>query len=258
MFEWLEAEISQIKTAKFHVFERAKLDDKTLSLTLPPSLLFFLMKFGSARLYREGSSYLVSVHSPPEVITWKDGERLVYFGFSSKYGRAYFRNSQLATGVEVPVFEYDPDDPGTVLQQGASNFSEWLALRCADARDMYSRKQWAEIERGPKPFTRSEKAIVEARRLFKWSVVGISESGDIRFRVRNESELTLPYLSIGVRAKDGSLSGGLWLPVGEIAPHQEKVIEKEAYKKLIDPQHLEFFEKPDPDPEDRERYWEFR
>ena len=83
-------------------------------------------------------------------------------------------------------------------------------------------------------------------------------TGALRFRVENASEMMLPYLSVGIRSKDGRIEGGVWLPTLHLAPGENAVIEKGCYRGLIEPGNLEAFPLPDPTPEDRERYWEFR
>ena len=80
----------------------------------------------------------------------------------------------------------------------------------------------------------------------------------MRFEVTNGSHVRLPYLSIGIRSKDGRLIGGVWLPVSSIAPGETAIVEKDVYRDLVEPSAVEAYAKPDPDPEDRERYWEFR
>jgi hypothetical protein len=75
--------------------------------------------------------------------------------------------------------------------------------------------------------------------------------------------MILPYLSIGVCGKmrppnTGPLKGGAYLPVASIRPGETKVVEKGCYKEFIAPQDVEVFALPDPGPEDREQYWEFR
>ena len=49
-----------------------------------------------------------------------------------------------------------------------------------------------------------------------------------------------------------------WLPVAAVLPGQTAVIEKSSYLEWVDPQDVVAFEKPDPEPEDRDRYWEFK
>ena len=71
----------------------------------------------------------------------------------------------------------------------------------------------------------------------------------------NFSNRRLPFLSIGVRGPN--LIGGIWLPVSKIAPGETRVVEHDGYK-CTAPENQEAFALPDPWPEDRERYWEFK
>jgi hypothetical protein len=75
--------------------------------------------------------------------------------------------------------------------------------------------------------------------------------------------MVLPYLTVGVRGKlrppkEGPLTGGVYLPVDSIYPEQTGRVAFDCYKKYVDPKDVEVFDEPDPGPEDRERYWEFR
>jgi hypothetical protein len=46
--------------------------------------------------------------------------------------------------------------------------------------------------------------------------------------------------------------------VGHIRPGGTAVVAKETYKDLIAPEEVEAYALPDPEPEERDRYWEFR
>src|SRR5690606_32005546 len=107
-----------------------------------------------------------------------------------------------------------------------SGFEEWLKSNCEASRKLFKKKQWQQIEKGPPPFTEREQAIVEARRKFRWRVAGIAANGDIKFAVHNGSDMVLPFLSIGIRGKNGEITGGVWLPVSTILPGETRVIEK--------------------------------
>jgi hypothetical protein len=54
------------------------------------------------------------------------------------------------------------------------------------------------------------------------------------------------------------LEGGVWLPDEHIGPGQTSVVVKDTYRDLIDPSDVEAYPLPDPEPEERSRYWEFR
>jgi hypothetical protein len=78
------------------------------------------------------------------------------------------------------------------------------------------------------------------------------------YEVTNGADRHLPFLSIGIRAKHGKLEGGVWLPIGHIAPGRTAVVAKDTYRGLLNPTDVEAFPLPDPEPEERARYWEFR
>jgi hypothetical protein len=110
-----------------------------------------------------------------------------------------------------------------------------------------------------------ELAILEARKHFRWRVVGVASNEDLQFEIHNGSTITLPYLSVGIRGTlrpqnrgPGPLHGGLFLAVSSILPGETKIVEYDCYKKYVIPETTEVFEVPEPGPEDRNQYWEFR
>lgn len=256
MYEWLEREIAEIQTRGFHVVDGShprRQDELREESVLPASYRAFVVRFGNAKLYRQGSGYTVGVRAEPEPAESIGGEPLRCIGHFDD-ARAYFREDLLVPGEEPPVFEWGSGG----LRLAADSFREWLESRCALARRRYGKKRWAEIVRGPKPFTDQERAIVDARRQFRWRFLGVGDTGGLRFEVQNASTRTLPYLSIGIRSKNGRISGGVWLPVSHVAPGTQAIVEKECYRNVAPPEELEPFALPDPGPEDRERYWEFK
>jgi hypothetical protein len=264
MFEWLRNEMARVNTAKFYIVDGSAPADlreaiEHSDVPIPPSYEAFVLQFGNAKLYRQGSVYLVQVFASLLDAESNEGETLLQFG-RTDMSLAYFKESLLIRGQESPVFEWYHEQG---LRQTAANFEEWLRVKCAAARGLFKKKEWEAIEKGPQPFSAQEKAIVEARKRFRWRVVGIALSGDLRFKVHNGSDLVLPFLSIGIRGKlrppkSGPLNGGIWLPVSSVLPGETQIIEKGCYKNLVDPKDVEAFAEPDPEPEDRDRYWEFK
>jgi hypothetical protein len=106
------------------------------------------------------------------------------------------------------------------------------------------------------PFSSHELRIIEARRLFQWRRVGVTATGEVEIEIHNASTMVLPYLSIGVRTP--RFDGGVWLDVAAIAPGSTRIVAKACYKELASSEDVELFAKPDPEPEDRDRYWEFK
>jgi hypothetical protein len=259
MFEWLNQELTEIRTKRFHVVDGPASNDfrdavLTSPLPAPPSYVEFVLQFGNAKLYRMTGLdlYWVRVFAAPRDVESRAGEPLLYIGGYDE-SCIYFREETLEAGREAPVFESSE----VRIRKAADSFEEWLVARAARARRRYKRKEWADVLRGPPPFTAEELAVVQARRQFAWRVVGVTQNGEIRYEVSNGSDRHLPYLSIGIRSRSGELEGGVWLPVAHIAPGQKAVVVNDTYRDLIEPSDVEAYPLPDPEPEERARYWEF-
>ena len=194
--------------------------------------------------------------APPQKVTEKTtGEILYLIGhYDSSY--VYFKESCLTSEAEAPVFE----GHNGKLVQLADGFQQWLIKRCKNARSKYKKQEWSKIVAGPQPFTDEENAILRARSLFRCRVAGTSPAGNFLFEVHNGSMRVLPFLSIGVEwEKEGDrFRGGMWLPIAHILPGQTAVVEHEVYRGMVDPHKVDVFVLPNPEPEDRDRYWEFK
>lgn len=258
MFEWLEEELSAIATPRFHIVDGPA--DTTLreavmgsSLPLPNAYREFVLKFGNAKLYRDGrhDSYRVGVFAGPREAVLDNGARIYHLGFHD--GASVYLKSPLDSA-DGPVYEFESGAEAEV----AKGFEEWLSASCGAARSGYGKGKWAEILRGPKPFTAEEMEIIEARRSMVWRVLGIHGDGDRMFEVTNTGRRVLEMLTLGVRSKDGRLNGAIGLSLGNIDPGQTALIHANCYKDLYPAHELEVFALPDPNPEDREYYWEFR
>ena len=138
----------------------------------------------------------------------------------------------------------------------AENFEEWLAASCARARKTYGKEKWAEILRGPEPFTPDEFEVIKTRQRIRWRVLGIDTDGNHIFEITNASNRTLPVLTVGLRSRDRHLNGAVRLKIGHIGPTQTGVLHVDCYKDLVSPHEIEAFALPDPRPEDRERFEE--
>jgi len=206
------------------------------------------------KLYRQDKLdlYHVTVFASMREVTTKAGETLLWFG-KNDLNRAHFKAALLSGEDESPVFEWI--GRGGYLRRTANGFEQWLEDCRRRARKKYSKRRWREILCGPEPFSEEESRIVQARRQYRWRRVGVADDGDVEFEVHNESDVTLPYLSIGIR---GAINGGAWLPVGHIRPGETRIVLKDCYKDVASPDEIEPFDLPDPIPEDRDRYWEFR
>ena len=256
MFEWLESEISAIKTPRFHKVDgraEGKLREAVLAsdLPLPPSYREFVLKFGNARLYRRAgnNSYQVGVFGGPRLSVLEDGARIYHVGFHDD-ATVYVKAESKST--EPPIFSF-VDGSET---QVAASFEEWLKASCASARRSYGKSKWADILRGPRPFTAQEKEIVDTRRRIQWRVLGIDSSGDHIIEVRNTSSRSLAVLTVGVRSKNGRLNGAVRLQIGHVRPGQSARLHVGCYKDLVPATEIEVFSLPEPHPEDREQFAE--
>ena len=229
MYEWLDEAMSQIKTRKFLLVDgpaSAELRQAVESsdFPLPPSYREFVLRFGNAKLYRNSSDYYVTVYAGPREATDAAGDAFLHIG-GTWTSRAFFKEDLLVSGQESPVFESYLHS----FRKTADGFEEWLIAKCKAARKRYKKKEWEAIEKGPPPFTDHEQNIVEARRQFRWRVIGVAPNEDLCFEIHNGSSMVLPYLSVGIRGKlrspnNGPLNGGASLPVWSIGPSETKVI----------------------------------
>jgi hypothetical protein len=255
-YSWLRQEVLDIKTKNFHVFEKS-LDDQSINQLedyeiLPPSYLEFICDFGAARLYRTSNYYKLGIQSHPKEKYLRDGEKLLEFGYFDE-DSVYFRYSELCSDSEAPVYKILDN----YLSKVANSFAAWIFESCVKARSLYKKREWQEILEGPSPFTSEELRIVEERRKFDWKIIGYDEN-DVVFCVKNKSSLSLPFLTLGVAAKDKSFEGAVRLETSSISPGHEQLIRRAVYKELMSPDKLDIYSLPDPIPEDRKRYWEFR
>jgi hypothetical protein len=256
MFEWLDQEIAAVKTPRFHLVNGpvdAKLQEAVLESELPlhNSYKEFVLKFGNAKLYRTSrNGYQIGVFAGPREATLNDGTRIYHLGFHDGASVYVKPGSSLA---ELPVFEFEAGSEERV----ADDFEEWLTASCTHARNSYGKQKWAEILRGPQPFTKEEQEILEARRRIKWRALGVDPVGKLIFEVTNTGSRVLPILTLGVRSKDKRLNGAVCLKIGHVDPGQTAVLHVDSYKGLKPPHELEAFALPDPQPEDREYYVEF-
>src|SRR5437773_63345 len=111
MFEWLEREISAVRTPRFHVVDGPadlKLSDAVISsnILLPSSYKAFVLKFGNAKLYRNSrnGSYRIGVFAGPRQARLDDGTLIYHLGWhdgASVYVKA------LSSPKDLPIFEFE-------------------------------------------------------------------------------------------------------------------------------------------------------
>ncbi|MBI1926545.1 hypothetical protein HYR99_20165 [Candidatus Poribacteria bacterium] len=257
-FKWLEKEISEVKTRKFFDVDGTASDDlrravESSNIPVPDSYKAFVLQFGNSKLYKQQAGYAVGVRAAPVEAISRDGEPLLCFGHYQDR-QAFFKVDLLKEGDESPVFESQQGG----LKMVADGFAQWLTMRCAAVRKAIGARRWGQIVGGPSPFTERETAIVEARRAYTWRIIGTDDNGDVLFEIYNGSKIVLPFFSVGIRHKKGGFSGTVWLPVSQIEPGSTAVVRHECYKRHIEQIDLEAYELPDPEPEDKLSYWEFK
>src|SRR6266481_1232513 len=205
MFEWLEREIIEVKTPRFHSITGpadAKLQDAIITsrMPLPASYVEFVLKFGNARLYRNArnDSYRIGIFAGPRKATLEDGTIIYHIGFHD--GASVYVKPK-SSSIDLPIYEFEE----YVEEKVAESFEQWLTASCARAQKAYGREKWAAILRGPDPFTPKEEECIAARRLMRWRVLGIDADRNHLFEVTNGSESALPALTVGVRSRNGRL-----------------------------------------------------
>jgi len=245
-----------VKTPRFHLVDgpaESELREAVVrsDLPLPASYREFVLRFGNARLYRRvrNDSYRIGVFAGPREANLYDGTSVCEVGFHDG-ARVFVEPTGRST--RGAVWEIEAGSPHRV----GEDFAEWLADSCAHARGQYTVEEWADILRGPKPFSPEEQEIVEARRHISWRLTGIDSAGNHVLEIRNASNCALPVLTVGVRSRDRRLNGAIWLEIGHVGPGQTATIHASCYKGLIRPDEIEVFELPEPRPEDREFYGE--
>lgn len=258
-FDWLNEQIERVKTPDFFLID-GPLSEKdrnlveTSPLNVPPAYKAFVMRYGNAKLYESRGVYLMEIFSVPKDFESTKGEHFLQFG-KTDTGPAYFKESLLAKNQETPVFEWSPEEG---FYHSYNGFEMWLRENCRIARSGFGDHRWQEIEQGPPPFNLQETKVIEARKRFEWKVVGIADDGDILFDVHNRSDITLPFLTLGVRGKAGKVKGRIWLPVSAARPGESIIVKKGCYKGHLEPADVEVFDIGDPLPQDRDRFWEFK
>jgi hypothetical protein len=255
MFHWLHLEIEQIKTRKFHQpgIEPAREWEPQIDWPVPPPEDYrqFIAEFGPSMLYRSLGWWLVRIFS--RTVLYQDakhGPFLQFGGFDA--GVACFLQSDLERGVSR-VYE---TRGVSGLFVTAASFEEWLAGASRRAKKRYRRREWQEIVAGPAPFTREEEEIVAARRMFEWKLLGVTTGGKVTLEITNHSSRTLPRLSLGIRGP--RLHGRSYVLVADILPGMTKIVGHQGYTCLKEPEKQVPYALPDPEPEDREYYREFR
>lgn len=264
-FEWLRQECATIKSQQFHVFHKFnepsgggvyEVDGKCVPVG--GDYGDFMKEFGWTDLFNGWGNL-------PEVVltiyplksyrreVLKNGK--AYIGFGDKGNQhVCFDEEMILAGEPSKVYAVSKKQ-ATEIYPG---FSEWLFVAYEWAKSKYSPKQWKIVIDGAKPFSDAEVEIVEARRKYTFNLVGFADDGDALLEVANNSKMVLPFLTVGIKdSEDRILIGGTWLNVAAIRPSERAIIKADCYKDQIPPDKLVVFHKPDPIPENRDRYREF-
>ncbi len=257
MYEWLASEISQVKEPKFHIVDgpadkKLRKAIETTKLAAPKSYKQFVLELGNCKLFRkdgEIDDYYITVLDSMCECRSPRGEPMLCAG------SAYFQTDLLRGEKESPVFEQFGGPQGNYFLKAADGFAEWIQTRCARAKKKYLKRRWKEILAGPAPLTSQERQIVEARKNFKWRVLGIAKNGNLRFRIHNGSDTVIPYYSLRIGTRAGPF-GGVFLDVSDVRPGETAIIERDCYKDYVAPKDIIVSDYPPLGPEDRDRYWE--
>jgi hypothetical protein len=260
-FDWLRQECLQIKSQRFHIFEALAPNDYFYelaghSIDLSGDYADFLREFGWGKLFTDHrDAPVIAVYPLKEYRRHTCADGKTYVGFGDRGNKSFcFGEDAILSRSPLKVYMLK----GNKANELHPSFSDWLKTSYELVQSKYSASKWQKIMHGPKPFTPEEMQIVEARKNFIWQHVGFTENGDAIFEVENRSTMSLPFLSIGVQGKGGSiLIGGAWLKVSDIPPGTKSIITKDCYKSQLSAANFEAFPKPEPIPEKREAYWEF-
>src|SRR5580692_5464162 len=126
MYEWLENEISSVKTPGFHVVdgpagEELKKAIMGAAIPVPISYVEFILKFGNARLYRDrrGDAFAIGVFAAPRERALENGTSLYHLGFRDGANVYVKENNTQAT---FPIYEYESGREERV----ADDFELWI------------------------------------------------------------------------------------------------------------------------------------
>lgn len=262
MYTWLTKEIDMIKTRRYHLIHlppSSQSQEMSARRLLPPSYLEFVDKFGHSKLYKSGTGYIIHVFEIPHVKFELDDNLYIQFGAIMGLTAACYRVDDLSFGTEAPVFELFFLDGEYEIEPTYLSFDRWLFKNANEIKANISEGEWELLVKGPPPFTQDELRIVEERKKFAYSLIGFTDSGDAKILIKNQSQISLPYLSVGVKWKGTNQPAQtIWLPIHDLEPGDSRIILHDAYKKFIPREGVELVDLPDPEPEDMDIYWEFK
>ena len=251
-FNWLHDEVGLIQTSGFHDFSGpGSIDFRAFneaSVSPPLDYLQYAARFGASKLYRLGEGCLIGIHRTPILLQQAGGTHLIRFGHSET--PAYFLISN-DTGRAVIV----ECDEGEVLET-TEGFESWLYEKSLLTKQMYSRDEWRAIVDGPDPFTEQELQIIEERNRYFLDEPHDIEGDTLLVTVTNSSCMTLPYLTLDALDLEGKVRSGFWADVSMIRPGQRSTIILSTEAVGFEVSEIKLSKTPQP--EQRDRYWEFR
>lgn len=255
---WLRDECLQIQSQQFHIFDALGFDDFCYvrddhRVNLRGDYCDFLKEFGWGKLFTDsGDVPVIAIYPLKEYRRHNCEDGKTYIGFAYRGNKSFcFEEEQTLSGNPCTVYMLK----GKNANEVHPNFSEWLKTSYGLVKARYSKSKWMRIVAGPKPFSKEEMQVVEARRSFLWKLVGFTDDGCAKFEVTNNSNRRLPFLSIGIQDKACAvLIGGVWLNVAHIQPGTTAIVAKDCYKDQISPDQLMPFNLPESIPEKKERY----
>jgi hypothetical protein len=257
-YDSIKSRIAEVKTAKFFVLNRVSSESiRTFEAswgTLPSDYKDFVAEFGQVDLFRDTKNpwHRLRVFFPPSEFS-RDSEGIcLQIGYYLNTGYSYlkWRDGTYLGGGAVYVGDSIP------TKRYAESFEKWFSRSFALAEKSYSTSEWQSIVAGPPPFSERDRQIVQAIPLFKFRKVGVSDNGNILVEVQNCSDMELPFLTVGVHLKK-SIDGSIVLPIAGLKPGETRIVERECYRQVVEPQRVDLFRLPLPEPEDRQYYYEF-
>lgn len=264
IFDWFDAELASVKTRGFlatHSHERPE----TISLhqiKLPHEYVLFTQKYGATGCFRISSlSYQLEIFSPAPRTLVKGNTPYVILGMTES---AYIVCEYSSEDGSCKDVIDEMSQHGQLRRTGLS-FAEWFHQKYHLLKKRLGKGKWVSIQKGPRLFTESELAVIEARKLFKWEVVDTSCPSSPTFSITNHSARVLSYITINFRAVVPSLflpyvHSGIFLATNNIKPGETRLIKKD----LVYHGQAEYAPGVvyyDPEfmlPEEREYLWEFK
>ncbi len=252
MYEWLTTLLAEVHTPRFFLTNITSDVEHSLTtwpVTPPRSYQTFIQSFGAVQLFREQNFYQLQIFQHPAVC----GERLAFGSLQSSYVSWEYRRGTLNNEPHVILITRD----GSIWQNTHITFEEWLRNAVLNLRSTYLPSEWKAICRGPRPFSIDDERIVAIRRRFE-IVRYAYDNGQYALEIQNRSDGHIPFLTLNVTYPDDRRHGGKWVPVGHIHPGESSKVTFTPSKGVSHPDNAIIEIAPDPRPEDREMYWEFR